>query len=144
MSNDSTGGSRHHVLEHLVQRLERDAGAFNPAPRAVRYGSRELPDRQPGTNLALPSQIPTGVAAVVMDCGISRRDGYTHVLWVSVSAESILGSDLFGRLAPAIASLACVSAYEWEGLDRLHLRAPGVDWDDMLRQARAVVTGLVS
>ena len=142
MNYDSTGGSRHSVLEHLVERLGHGADAFNPASRAADYQRRDLPGRQPGANLAQPSELPTGVEAVIMDFGISRHEGYTHVLWISVSAESIMGSHVFSRLAPAIASLPSVTGYEWEGLDRLHLRAPGIDWDDMLREARAVVRSI--
>lgn len=142
MNYEGTRGRGPNVLEHLVERLEREGSAFTPARRVVGRPASDLPDRNPGTNLASRPAVPTGATAVVLDCGISRLDTYTHVLWVSASAEAIIGSYGLERLADAIAALDCVDAYEWEGQDRLHLRAPGIDWNDMLREARVIVERL--
>lgn len=142
MVPDSIGGDRQHVFEHLVERLERDPGSFTPRRGSAQY-THQLPDREPGTSLATRPELPRGAAAVLMECGISRKDGYTHVLWVSLGAEAMLGSHGFSRLDAAVAALPEVSAYAWEGMDRLHLRATGADWDELLDRARTAVAALV-
>jgi hypothetical protein len=142
MTSDSTGGDRQQLLEHLVERLEHDPGAFMPRRGSAQYTHR-LPDREPGTNLATRVEMPRGVAAILMECGISRLEGDTHVLWVSLSAEAMLGSQAFSRLDVAVAALPEVSGYAWEGMDRLHVRAPGADWDELLARARDAVAALV-
>lgn len=142
MTFDSAAGDRHQVLEHLVERLDRDRASFTPARGVARYAPH-LPDREPGANLSMRPEFPRGVAAVMMDCGISRQDGYTHVLWVSMSAEAMMGSQAFSRLDAAVAALPEVTGYAWEGMDRLHLRAPGADWDELLDRARDAVAALV-
>jgi hypothetical protein len=140
----SAGEHRHSLLEHLVERLEFETVAFEPARDIRSARERDLPGRDPGAHLASRPSAPTPASAVILDCGISRLDDYTHVLWVSLSAEAILGSFALSRLAETIGALEYVTAYEWEGQDRLHLRAPGPDWDDVLGAVRRAVDSLIS
>ncbi|WP_084104625.1 hypothetical protein [Demequina sp. NBRC 110056] len=129
------------VLATLAQGLQRDADEFTPA--ATPAAHRELPGRQRGAALSSVAQAPTaGAAAVILDCGTSRHDGFTHVLWISPSAESILGSHVAERLGDAVGGIDGVERWTWEGLDRLHVRAPGMDWDHLVEAARAAVTAL--
>ena len=132
----------HSALEHLVERLGSSTESFTPS-RADAVASPDLPGRQAGTNLAMTPPRVSGAEAVIMDCGTSRREGFTHVLWISGSAESILGSYGFSRLGEAIGSVPRVTAYDWEGLDRLHLRAGGMDWDELIAQTRAAIEPLL-
>ncbi|PKQ27078.1 MAG: hypothetical protein CVT64_01120 [Actinobacteria bacterium HGW-Actinobacteria-4] len=142
--NASTGAQRHSLLEDLVERLEFETFVFEPA-RDIRSAlPLELPGREPGAHLGSRPAPVTLASTVLLDCGISRRVGYTHVLWISLSAEAILGSFAFSRVGEVVGALKDVSAYEWEGLDRLHLCAPGVDWDDVLADARQAVDALIS
>lgn len=134
--------SEHRTFEQLMTLLDGGAPAFTPTPGEPTYATR-LPDREPGANLESSAPLPTGAAAVVLECGISRVEPYTHVLWISPSAEVILGSHSFERLGNAIGSLEHVERSQWEGHDRLHVRAPGVDWDDMLALARHAVSQLM-
>ncbi|WP_084102407.1 hypothetical protein [Demequina sp. NBRC 110051] len=67
--------------------------------------------------------------AGILDCGTSRADGYTHVLWMdpSVVPEAI---------ADQVAALDDVVKVGWESAELLHVDAPGVSHDDLLEQAR--------
>lgn len=76
-----------------------------------------------------------GPRAVIMDCGTSRRHGYTHVLWIAPDAELIVGSHVMDLLGLIVGRVVGVEAYSWEGDDRLHVRAPGLEWDALLREA---------
>lgn len=140
----NTGEIRHSLLEDLVARLEFETDVFEPARDIRSSRDRHLPGREPGAHIGARSSAVTPATTVLLDCGISRRDGYTHVLWVSLSAEAILGSYAAERLAEIICALDYVTAYEWEGQDRLHVRAPGIDWDDVLGDARHAVDSLFS
>lgn len=95
-----------------------------------------LPGRVPGEALARQPETPLGPRAIILDCGISRRPHYTHVLLVSPSAESVLGSHAFERLGEIVGRVVGVVGFEWEGIDRLHVTAPGLEWDELLREAR--------
>jgi glyoxylase-like metal-dependent hydrolase (beta-lactamase superfamily II) len=130
------------ALEHLVNRLGEHAREFTPEER--READRgNLPGRRRGESLEQEPGPQTGAAAVVLDCGTSRQSGYSHVLWISPSAESILGSHGLDALTEAIGALPGVVAYEWEGIDRLHLRAAGSDWGELLSGARAAVDAIL-
>ncbi|WP_061963074.1 hypothetical protein [Demequina aurantiaca] len=126
------------ALEDLVRGLGDQAHEFTPA-LGEDAGRTGLPDRQPGENLTARTAPASVAATVVIDCGTSRRSGYSHVLWVSPSAESILGSHGLDKLSDAIGRLPGVSAYEWDGLDLMHLRAAGSRHSDLLEGARAAV-----
>ena len=140
MSSHTTHTERRSALAHVVERLEGGAGEFNPAERPTRPDS--LPGRVPGAHLPVAPTATRPASGIVLDCGISRRDGYTHVLWISPAAEVVLGSDRYARLGETISSVDGATAYDWEGLDRLHVKAPGVDWDVMLDAARGAVERL--
>jgi hypothetical protein len=99
-----------------------------------------LPGRVPGESLeggtneaGAPMLGPRGI---ILDCGTSRTDGYTHVLWISPSAESVLGSDGFARLGEIVGRVYGVTSYDWEGIDRLHVSAAGLAWEDLLAESR--------
>ncbi|WP_062210776.1 hypothetical protein [Demequina oxidasica] len=132
------------ALEDLVHSLGEHAREFTPDRRESAIGRTGLPDRQPGENLASKSAQSSTAATVVIDCGTSRRSGYSHVLWVSPSAESILGSHGLDKLSDAIGRLPGVSAYEWDGLDLMHLRAAGSRHGDLLDGARAAVDQILA
>lgn len=128
------------VLSSIAQGLERGADAFRPSRDTD--APPELPGRRRGEHLPDPSSTPTGPAAVVLDCGTSRRGSFTHVLWISPSAESLLGPTAADQMGEAIGSLEGVRRWEWEGADRLHVDAPDVTHEDVLDGARAAVEEL--
>ncbi|MFV0634546.1 hypothetical protein [Demequina sp.] len=129
------------VLATLAKGLGSDADSFTPA--AADSARAPLPGRRRGEAPASTAALAVaGPGSVVLDCGTSRLEGYTHVLWISPSAESILGSHVADRIADAVAAIPGVCAYRWEGLDRLHLRATGADWDVLLTAARDAVAEL--
>jgi hypothetical protein len=137
MAHNSDDHPKDAVLDTLAKTLGRGADSFTPEsepdPAPV------LPGRRRGEHLADPGSTPTGAAAVVLDCGTSRLDGYTHVLWISPSVESVLGSAAAERVGEIIGSVEGVVGYDWEDLEHLHLRAPGMDHVAVLREARAAV-----
>jgi hypothetical protein len=51
----------------------------------------------------------------------------------------VLGSAAAERIGEIVGTVDGVTAYDWEGLDHLHLRAPGMAHADVLREARAAV-----
>lgn len=126
------------ALEDLVGSL--GSGAHEFEPTGARGASPSLPGRTPGANLADRAARVVGADAILIDCGTSRRSGFTHVLWISPSAEAMLGSHVHERLGAIVGTVNGVSAYAWEGLDRLHVVATGMAWDDVLARARAAVT----
>ena len=128
------------ALEHLADELGHDAGAFTPD---VESTPRDLPGRRRGEALATENRPTSGPAAVLLDIGTSRRDGFTHVLWVSHLAESLLGADAHAELGQAIGTAAGVRGVEWEGADHLHVDAPDRDHAELLRDARAAVAELL-
>lgn len=144
MGTQQADEHRADALEHVVHQLGGQAQEFTPSRRDLPPRGPELPDRHPGENLPLHPASVTPSATVVMDCGTSRRSGYSHVLWISPSAEAILGSHGLDRLSAAIVKLPGVTAYEWEGLDLLHLRAAGSDWNTLLDGARDAVDTLLA
>jgi hypothetical protein len=96
----------------------------------------ELPGRTPGQALASAPRPPVGPRAVILDCGTSRLTGYTHVLWIAPNADAMIGSHVVEQLAFIVGRVVGVEAFAWEGNDRLHVRAPGLAWDDLLRDAQ--------
>lgn len=139
MATSRTGADTAGALEHLADELARDADSFSPE---VEPTPQDLPGRTRGA-APQPTERPTGAAAVLLDVGTSRRRGFTHVLWVAASAESVLGSPVFDSLGDRIAEVDGVGDVEWESIHHLHLNAPGREHDDVLREARAVVAGLL-
>jgi len=131
-------GEGHSLLEALAGTLEHDARGFRPANTAEGVG--RLPGRMPGTNLADRPEHPVGAAAVIIDCGTARKDSYTHVLWVSPSAESILGSRGHELMGELIGRVVGVTGYAWEGTERLYVRAPEHEWHGVLSDARRAVS----
>lgn len=136
--NDAHGRG---ALEHLADELRHDADSFTPD---VESAPQDLPGRRRGAALAREDKPATGAAAVLLDIGTSRREGSTHVLWVAPSAESLMGSHLFERLGERIGAIDGVTSFEWEGLDHLHVRAPGRDHAELLDDARAIVAQLLA
>lgn len=104
--------------------------------------TRSLPGRHPGEALAARTQPVTGARALIVDCGTSRLDGATHVLWIAEDAPAVLGSRVYAELGQAIADRVGSSDYTWEGLDLLHLDAPDRTWEEVLRVARDAVASL--
>ncbi|MCB2411730.1 hypothetical protein LGT39_02560 [Demequina sp. TTPB684] len=121
------------ALQTITHRL-RD-GASRYAPRAADDTGR-LPGRSPGEALSREPRVPVGPRAVILDCGTSRVEGYTHVLLIAASAELMLGSHVVSQVGVILGRVLGVEAYRWEGNELLHLRAPGLQWDDLLRESR--------
>ncbi len=116
-------------------------GAFQPARRSPEKTAARLPGRVPGEALeSLASHqseaMPPGPRSVILDCGASRIDGYTHVLWVAPTAEVTLGSAGYERLGEIVGRVLGVLGYQWEGIERLHVNAPGIAWEDLLAESR--------
>lgn len=142
MSPEGARRERVNALGHLVDRLGEHAREFTPdeAPRHASPSS--LPGRRPGENLETVPQRVTGAGAIILDCGTSRLSGYSHVLLISHSAEAILGSQAFDLLPEVVGGLPGVVAYQWQGIDHLHVRAPGSDWNELLQAARGAINAL--
>lgn len=121
------------ALQTLTHRL-RD-GASHYAPRA-KDEAEGLPDRAPGEALAQTPRVPVGPRAVILDCGTSRLPGYTHVLLIAGSAEILLGSHMVSQLGLIVGRVVGVESFRWEGNDLLHVSAPGLEWDGLLREAQ--------
>jgi hypothetical protein len=121
------------ALQTITHRL-RD-GASHYAPRENDHAD-ELPGRYPGEALSRETRMPVGPRAVILDCGTSRAPGYTHVLLIASSAELLLGSHVMTHLGTVVGRVVGVEAYHWEGNDLLHVRAPGLEWDGLLREAQ--------
>lgn len=120
-------GDMGHASDDGFDALARVAETFDDArpfePR-VAAADAALPDRGAGT--WPPVQVDD---AGVLDCGTSRSEGFTHVLWVD---PALVPADLDQRLA----ALGDVSATGWEGSELLHVLAHGVDHEALLERAR--------
>lgn len=122
------------ALQGLTARLA--AGSRRYAPRVGMHDDG-LPGREPGQALSeARTRSTVGPRALILDCGTSRLPGYTHVLWISPAAEAMVGSRLMDDLGVVMGRVVGVEAFAWEGLERLHLRAPGLAWDELLREAQ--------
>lgn len=121
------------ALRTLTHRLGEGTSRYAPAAHDARDG---LPDRTPGEALRKPARVPVGPRAVIVDCGTSRAAGYTHVLLISPSAEAMGGSFMMDNLGVIMGRVVGVEAYMWEGAELLHVRAPGLGWEDLLREAQ--------
>jgi len=121
------------ALRVLTHRLADNAATYAPDTHAE---PAALPGRTPGEALARTPRPPVGPRAVIMDCGISRQSGYTHVLWIAGNADQMVGTAVVQRLGAIVSRVVGVEAYSWEGDDRLHLRAPGLPWDGLLHDAQ--------
>ncbi len=121
------------ALRTLSHRLGEGSSRYAPAAHDATDG---LPDRTPGEALSKSARVPVGPRAIILDCGTSRLPGYTHVMWISPSAEAMLGSYLMDNLGMIMGRVVGVEAYSWEGPERLHVRAPGLGWEDLLHEAQ--------
>ncbi len=121
------------ALQVLSHRLADGSREFLPRDHDA---APELPSRTPGHALASAPRPPVGPRAVILDCGTSRMPGYTHVLWIAPNADSMVGSHVVEQLAFIVGRVVGVEAYAWEGNDRLHVRAPGLAWEDLLSDAQ--------
>lgn len=121
------------ALQILSHGLDEGSRAYAPHRRGE---TNALPGRKPGEALSRPTRPSVGPRSVILDCGTSRRSGYTHVLWIAPDAEVMVGSHMIDRLGLIVGRVVGVEAYAWEGDDRLHVRAPGLAWDSLLRDAQ--------
>jgi len=128
----------------LLETLSSDLGEFTPAVTAeLLRDELHLTPRAPGAGLAHARAFrPLGVAGLVIECATSRRDGFTHVLWMDPVTEHALGRDKFAQLADAMCTIAGVDRAAWENAETLHLDAPGFAWPDLLVQARSAIVDL--
>lgn len=124
------------ALRLLTSRL--GDGTPHYSPRASGLHTH-LPSRAPGEALARSPRVSVGPRAIIIDCGTSRQPGYTHVLWIAPDAELMLGSHVMDMLGLIVGRVVGVEAYAWEGSERLHVRAPGLGWEDLLREAHDVL-----
>ena len=109
---------------------------LRPYAPAATVADAPLPGRTPGASAERPRRSPVGPRSVLLDCGTSRMRGYTHVMWIAPGAEQTIGSQVFDLLGVIMGRVVGVEAYAWESADRLHVRAPGLHWDDLLREAQ--------
>ncbi|WP_061961448.1 hypothetical protein [Demequina flava] len=112
------------VLDQVARGLG-DAEDFSPA---VEVDDDSLPGRRNarGDVATPPTPIDDGG---ILDCGTSRRSGFTHVLWVDRGAAP-------EDLSHAVDMLPLVARVEWEGTELLHIEAPGASHADLLAEAR--------
>lgn len=129
------------ALRTLTHRLGEGTSQYAPAAHDAREG---LPDRNPGEALDNHARFPVGPRSIILDCGTSRRPGYTHVLWISGSAEAMLGSHMMDSFGLIMGRVVGVEAYSWEDSERLHVRAPGLAWADLLRDAQDALAGYLA
>ena len=129
------------ALRTLTHRLGEGTSRYAPAAHDARDG---LPDRNPGEALSKPARLAVGPRAVILDCGTSRAPGYTHVLLISPSAEAMGGSFMMENLGVIMGRVVGVEAYMWEGAELLHVRAPGLGWEDLLREAQDALAGYLA
>ncbi len=121
------------ALQKLTRRLRDGASEYAPSEAG---DAEELPDRTPGEALSGAPRVPVGPRAILLDCGTSRVQGYTHVLLIAPSTEAMLGSQVMNRLGVILGRVVGVESYGWEGNELLHVRAPGLEWQDLLREAQ--------
>ena len=139
-----TGGERHidpDALLNLKRRLGEGTSSYSP--EAVNP-DEALPGRTPGAALNAAPPMPVGPRAIVLDCGTSRMPGYTHVFLTAHGASALLGSHTMDSLGPIVGQLPGVDSYIWEGEDRLHVHAPGLEWEDLLRDAQDAVAAYLA
>lgn len=129
------------ALRTLTSRLGEGTTRYAPAAQDANDG---LPDRSPGEALRKPARMPVGPRAIILDCGTSRLPGYTHVLWISPSAEAMLGSHMMDSFGLIMGRVVGVEAYSWEDSERLHVRAPGLGWEGLLRDAQDALAGYLA
>jgi hypothetical protein len=134
------------ALRTLSRRLSEGTSRYNPAARDTHgaNGADGLPDRTPGVALLRLPRVPVGPRSIILDCGTSRTPGYTHVLWISGSAVAMLGSHMVDSLGLIIGHVVGVEAYSWESAELLHVRAPGLEWDALLRDAQDALAGYLA
>ncbi len=113
-------------LEALA-RLANDLGEAESFEPAVADAPANLPER--GVAGVWPP-VPIDDAGL-LDCGTSRREGFTHVLWVDRGGVP-------GDLAERVATLPGVASVAWEGTELLHVEAHGATHADLLAEARSV------
>lgn len=124
------------ALHHLTHRLGEGASPYAPAAHDPNEG---LPGRTRGAALNDTPPMPVGPRAIILDCGTSRMPGFTHVFLIAHGADALLGSHTMDSLAPIVGRIAGVESLTWEGADRLHVHAPGLEWEDLLREAQDAV-----
>ena len=129
------------ALRTLTHRLGEGSSRYAPAAHDTNEG---LPGRNPGEALGKPARLPVGPRAIILECGTSRLPGYSHVMLIASAAESMLGSRVMDNLGVIVGRVVGVEAYSWEGADRLHVRAPGLEWDDLLREAQDALAGYLA
>jgi len=129
------------ALSTLTRRLGEGTSRYAPAAVDANDG---LPDRTPGAALAQPARVPVGPRAIILDCGTSRVAGYTHVLCIAASAEAMIGSDMMDNMGLIVGHVVGVEAYSWEDAERLHVNAPGLKWEDLLREAQDALAGYLA
>lgn len=129
------------ALRTLTRRLGEGTTRYSPAAHDASEG---LPDRTPGEALSGPARSLVGPRSVILDCGTSRKAGYTHVLLISSAAEAMLGSHMMDSLGVIMGRVVGVEAYAWEGADLLHVRAPGLEWEGLLREAQDSLAGYLA
>lgn len=134
------------ALQSLSSRLSEGTSRYAPAARHGESAERTdgLPGRTPGEALTRLPRVPVGPRAIILDCGTSRTPGYTHVLWISGAAEAMLGSHMVDNLGLIIGHVVGVEAYSWEGPELLHVRAPGLEWEALLRDAQDALAGYLA
>ena len=127
------------VLSRFAAELG-EGGSFEPAPRDPKFTAERLPGRVPGEAARREAQEgevqPAGPSSVILDCATSRLAGFTHVLWIAPTAESVLGSAGFERLGEIVGRVYGVTQFKWEGIDRLHVAAGDISWSDLLAESR--------
>ncbi|WP_062070883.1 hypothetical protein [Demequina sediminicola] len=111
------------VLDQVARGLG-EAREFEPDVAEQPAG---LPGRR-GDREASPGAAPIDDAGV-LDCGTSRRGGFTHVLWLDRGATP-------EGLAHSLELSPLVARVEWEGTELLHVEAPGASHGDLLAEAR--------
>lgn len=136
MTSRGHGAIDPEALDHLTRRLGEGTSPYAPEAHNPNEG---LPGRTPGAALTDTPQMPVGPRAIILDCGTSRMPGYTHVFLTAHGASTFLGSHTMDSLGPIVGQLPGVNSYVWEGEDRLHVHAPGLEWEDLLRDAQDAV-----
>lgn len=148
MTHSGGDDGSENILEGVVTGLSEgggsrvDDGGFMPQRKESVDGN--LPGRQRGTNLAKAPSPTAGPAAVVLECGTSRRQDFTHVLLISSTAPEVLGEHQASRLGEVINTIDGVDGFEWESGTHLHLRAPDFSHESLLGAARVIVAQMLA
>ncbi len=141
MTSRSDGKIDPAALHNLKRRLGEGTSSYSPAEVDPNEG---LPGRTPGAALNAVPPMPVGPRSIILDCGTSRMPGFTHVFLTAHGAGALLGSHTMDSLGPIVGQLPGVDSFEWEGEDRLHVHAPGLDWEDLLRDAQDAVAAYLA